>query len=66
MTGWPLEKRVKMFACVGARQIEKPFASSYPNFLLGSKVSAFALQIVVIYNIKHPQTWDDKQPAGPD
>uniref|UniRef100_A0A3B4BUU3 HTH psq-type domain-containing protein n=1 Tax=Pygocentrus nattereri TaxID=42514 RepID=A0A3B4BUU3_PYGNA len=26
----------------------------------------FAYQLAVIYNIKHPQTWDEKQVAGPD
>uniref|UniRef100_A0A3B3VQH9 Uncharacterized LOC106935542 n=1 Tax=Poecilia latipinna TaxID=48699 RepID=A0A3B3VQH9_9TELE len=26
----------------------------------------FAYQLAVTYNIKHPQTWDEKQMAGPD
>ncbi|KAL7852697.1 hypothetical protein SRHO_G00184820 [Serrasalmus rhombeus] len=30
------------------------------------EVRKFAYQLAVIYNIKHPQTWDEKQMAGPD
>ncbi|XP_014845953.1 PREDICTED: uncharacterized protein LOC106919834 [Poecilia mexicana] len=30
------------------------------------EVRKFAYQLAVTYNIKHPQTWDEKQMAGPD
>uniref|UniRef100_A0A3P8W3S9 HTH CENPB-type domain-containing protein n=1 Tax=Cynoglossus semilaevis TaxID=244447 RepID=A0A3P8W3S9_CYNSE len=30
------------------------------------EIRHFAYQLAVIYNIKHPQTWDEKQMTGPD
>uniref|UniRef100_A0A7N8YAU4 HTH psq-type domain-containing protein n=1 Tax=Mastacembelus armatus TaxID=205130 RepID=A0A7N8YAU4_9TELE len=51
---------------VGVRQKKISFVLRFSIPLSLSFTSKFAFQLAVTYNIKHPQTWDENQMAGPD